>query len=446
MHLRLRSDVQADPGPEGVVFTDPLLRRRLNLGAVQDVLDQLDGRPASALEDARTIAVVRTLLLLNLLEGAGEPVRATLRASHQGEPLPVTTLPGAAFACQGSGGCCRNYVFGPLTDADVARVEALDLSGFDLPSGAPFYESGPNGRFLRTREGRCVFLDEQARCGLHARHGGRSKPGFCQLFPLVAWATPSGVRVYDNGECVRFPDSATGEPVRAAWESIRDLVPIAVQNPLVHLAPGAPCDLGWWLPVQDRLAAVVRTAPPAATLRALGAALAAYTAALRRCPLSETGPADALAALDGTDWYAAPGPAASADEGRAAIVSIAHALEGIFASSRAPFTEDMLAALRRLATDVARGTPLPADPRHDGMWGLAYTQRMFGQRALIDGRPRPALLRACFDWLLARASGDERSGHTLASRRLDMPWAPLHQLFTRAEAALDPVMVALDRV
>lgn len=448
MLLRLRPDVIAEPSATGVVFTDPLLRRRLDLGAIHDVLVLLDGRPADRLTDPRAVAVVRTLLLLGMLDGAGEPVRATLRAHLDGGDLPVTTLPGAAFACQGSGGCCRNYVFGPLTDADVARVEALDLSGFDLPPGAPFYEQGPNGRSLRTQDGQCVFLDEHARCGLHARHGGRSKPGFCQLFPLVPWATPSGVRVYDNGECVRFPESAAGSavPLRAGWEAIRDLVPVNLQNPLVHLAPGAPCDLGWWLPAQDALAALVREAPPPATLRALGAALGAFTSALRRCTLTETGPSDAIAAFATTDWYAAPASTASPEEGRAAIVSLARALEGIYAGSRAPFTQEMVAALRRLGTDVANGVPLPRDPHRDGMWSLAYRQRMFGQRALLDGRPRPALLRGCFDWLVARASGDERTGHTLVSRRLDMPWAPVHQLFTRAEPALEPVLAALDLV
>jgi len=36
--------------------------------------------------------------------------------------LPIRTIPGARFACQGSGGCCTGYSFGPLADEDLARL------------------------------------------------------------------------------------------------------------------------------------------------------------------------------------------------------------------------------------------------------------------------------------------------------------------------------------
>ncbi|MDP2313611.1 MAG: hypothetical protein Q8P41_11945, partial [Pseudomonadota bacterium] len=313
---RLRADLLVEPGPDGVVVTDPLLRRRLDLGAIGDVLAMLDGRDADTLvaEGPRVEQVVRTLLLLHMLDGAGESDRARLRRAQQGEALPLVTLPGARFGCQGSGGCCRNYVFGPLTDADVARVEALDLSPFRGAGRAlgdgPFYESRPRpdgraDRYLRTTDsGTCVFLDAGQRCGLHARHGAASKPGFCQLFPIVAWQTVAGLRVYDGGECVSFPASAASGPtIEDAWAEVRGLVPSPpMSHPLVHLAPGAPCDLAWFLPVLDDLVANVRDdAHPVDTLRALGARLNAATRALRGCPLAADGPAtsvaDALAAV-----------------------------------------------------------------------------------------------------------------------------------------------------
>jgi len=390
--------------------------------------------------------------LLSMLEGAGEPERARLRRS---DPLPVVTLPGARFSCQGSGGCCRNYIFGPLTDADVARVEALDLSAFDLGSG-PFYTTRPRpdggvDRYLQTTAaGACRFLEAGERCGLHTRFGGAAKPGFCQLFPIVAWQTVTGLRVYDGGECVSFPVSATGATIEAAWEDVRGLVPTPpLSNPVVHLAPGAPCDLTWFLPVLDAL--VTRVADgdsPITSLRGIGAGLTAAISVLRRCPLHADGPRAAAAAA--RDAVVSPG--VRVEEGRAAVVAISRALGDIFAAplsgpgAAPPYTREIVAALRRLEDAAAGGPPLPPEsPATRALWALAFRQRLFGQRALVDGRPRPAALRLCFDWLVARACPDgERAGHLLAARRLDMPWQPVHRLFMQAESALEAVLDALD--
>ncbi len=452
---RLRADLVVEAG-DSVVLTDPLFRRRLDLGAIGDVLARLDGRVADDViaGDARAESVIRTLLLLHFLEDAGGDVRRGLRAHLAGAPLPVVALPDGRFSCQGSGGCCRNYIFGPLTDADIARVSALDLAELGV-EGGQFFETRPRpdgraDRYLRTTDdGACIFLGEGARCGIHARHGGAAKPGFCQLFPLVAWPTPAGVRVYDGGECVSFPHSAEhGEPLADQYAAIRALLPsVAGPQPLVMLAPGAPCDPTWWLPVQDRLVAAVREAHPGATLRALAGLVESAALALRRCPLTVNGPAEALAALDGRDAYALPAPTPT-DEGRAALAALAGALAQHFAEPlmrgrpAPPFTAEIAGALARVADAAVGGAPLPAeDPATRALWARAFRQRLFGQRALVAGRPRAALLRACLDWLVARAHpGGERAGHTLAARRLDSPWEPVHAILVRAEGSLAAVL------
>lgn len=458
---RLRADLLLEAGPGSFVVTDPLLRRRLDLGAIADVVAKLDGRPASALvaDGARTEQLVRTLLLLQMLDGAGEAERTRLRTDQDGAPPRVVTLPGARFSCQGSGGCCRNYIFGPLTDADVERVEALDLAPFALGAG-PFYESLPRpggraDRFLRTtEEGACVFLEQGNRCGLHARYGAAEKPGFCQLFPIVAWQTIAGLRVYDGGECVSFPTSASvdGPSIEAAWEQVRGLVPTpTLHHPLVHLAPGVPCDLAWFLPVLDAMVArVADEAHPVDTLRMSGAILATAERALRRCPISVTGPWDALEVALASP-LSTPAPT-RAIEGRAALVELPRAFAEIFAAPLAqpgrkapPFTREIVAALSRVADAADGGAPLPPeDPATRPLWALSFRQHLFGQRALVDGRPRAALLRLCLDWLVARAHpGGESAGHVLTARRLDMPWQPVHRLLVGAESALDPILDAL---
>lgn len=459
-HPRLRADLVVDAG-DSVVLTDPLLRRRLDLGAIGDVLARLDGRPVDDVVagDARAEGVVRTLLLLQMLEEAGAEGRARLARHLAGdEPLPVVSLPGARFSCHGSGGCCRNYGLGPLTDADVARVSALDLASLGVTD---FYEARPRpdgraDRYLRTTaDGACVFLGEGARCRLHATFGATSKPGFCQLFPLVAWATPAGVRVYDGGECVSFPMSAEGgEPLAEQYAALRHLLPAAaVAHPLVHLAPGAPCDLAWWLPAQDLLVDAVRPAAPGDTLRALAALLGRATTALRRCDIAPDGPTRALAPLRDLDPYDLPA-AEPTEEGRAALAALAGALAQLFAEPlmrgrpAPPFTAEIAGALARVADAAAGGEPLRAeDPATREMWARAFRERLFGQRALVDGRPRAALLRMCLDWLVARAHpGGERAGHVLAARRLDMPFSPVHQLLVRAEGALDPILAVAARL
>jgi Fe-S-cluster containining protein len=383
-------------------------------------------------------------------------------------PLEPVFLPESRFACQGSGGCCRNYVFGPLTDADVARVEAVDLS-FALPGG-PFYETRrrPDGRaerFLRTTaDGRCVFLESGNRCGLHRRHGGAVKPGFCQLFPLVVWPTLAGLKISDSGECASFPASASAGPsLLSQFAHLQELLPtnLPLQHPLVHLAPGAPCDFSVFAPVQDALVALVRPGPAAGTLRALGALLAAAIAAVRACPVAPDEPATTLApvlAAAPESWF--QGGAIPRDRdaaGRAAIATLARELGEVFAAAGGqpggapPFTTEILAAFARIgASAEGRGPPLPAEP--DGapdFWALSFRQHLFGQRALVDGRPQAALLRLCFDWLVTRAGAATRTysfGHLLARRRLDMPWPPVHRVLLRREALLPAVLDGLAAV
>ncbi len=473
---RLRPDLLVERTADGVIVSDPVLRRRLNLGAIEPVLARLDGRPVADLlaEGAQTEAILRTLLLLHLLDGPGADALDRMRRVQDGrETPPLRTLAGSRFACQGSGGCCQSYVFGPLTDTEVARVESNDLSPFlpsDPPGGA-FYERRvrPDGRverFLRTTaDGRCVFLDRANRCGLHARYGAASKPGFCQLFPLVAWPTVDGLRVYDGGECASAPASAAdGPPVDLLYAEVAHLLPgnvlpgnppggAGLQHPLVHLDPGAPCDLTVFTPVQDALVAVITDGAPLATLHTLEATLSAAIQALRTCPIALEEPRRSLLVSLEHPAITPPSLAQGSLAGREAIALVARELAEVFAAplsqpGRAPpFTREVLAGLARLAA-TAEGTapPLPPeDPSTFARNALSFRQHLFGSRALVDGRPRAALLRLTLGWMLSRAADAEgvgTPGHMLVNRRLDMPWAPLHRVWIRREGLLRPILSA----
>ena len=54
---------------------------------------------------------------------------------------------------------------------------------------------------------RCVALDDDMRCKVHATHGSESKPLVCRLFPLTYVATPTEVRVSLSFACPAVIDS-----------------------------------------------------------------------------------------------------------------------------------------------------------------------------------------------------------------------------------------------
>lgn len=393
--MPLRPELQVDRQDGRTLVTDPILRRRLDLGDLD--LDSPEAVP--------------TLTRLCLLEGA--PVVARMKRLMSGqEPMRVRVLPGSRFACQGSGGCCHNYVFGPLTDADVARVRAR--------VGEGFYETRPDGsRFLHTTAGGdCVFLEKGNRCGLHARFGGASKPGFCQLFPIVAQATLSGLRVSDSGECAAFPTSArAGSSLEEQFTDLQDLVPanLPLQHPLVGFAPGLQADFSFFEPLREDLVAT-RT-PREACARLVG-----FTAALR----------------DGDPYTAhtryAPATLPAFDP--AVLASIATELREVFAAGLnqprpPPFTVEICGLL----SAIAAGDPLPPPhPELAELFALSQARYFHGARALVGNRPLAAVLRLAVGWHLARQAPDFAFGHMLATRRLYMDWPPLVRLFVRREA------------
>ena len=119
---------------------------------------------------------------------------------------PVSTLPDARFDCQGSGGCCRGFSFGPVPDETLENLKRLDVGRLVPDLGdEPFYERVPvdGGEVwaLRSRRGACLFLDDEAHCRIHAAHGADVKPWFCRAFPFALVAGPEGLRLCIRPEC-----------------------------------------------------------------------------------------------------------------------------------------------------------------------------------------------------------------------------------------------------
>lgn len=175
-------------------------------------------------------------------------------------------------ACHACGGCCHGAVVRLTSPEEASRIRSLaDTLGIPDPivDGA-----------LRRVDGACVFLQTDARCGIHAHAGLDAKPAVCRQYPLLYVDDGVQVRVGVDPGCytalstsldgpalpVDHPEAIT--PVRAPPETS------ALEGALLTRAVRADDSLA------DALLAVL---PPDADL---GAVLARWSARLRSAPLA----------------------------------------------------------------------------------------------------------------------------------------------------------------
>jgi Fe-S-cluster containining protein len=478
----LRPDVVLERAEDGTgALVDPALDRRIELGAAPFALaERIDGRtPVERLLDHPSASrdqlarALRSMMLLHLVDGAGAALLERFAAARRGvvrlEPI---ALAGARFACQGSGDCCHNYALGPLQDGDIARLEALDLrAAFPALGELPAWEKREDreGRYLRTApDGGCVFLEEDQRCGLHARFGARSKPAMCGLYPLVALPTVEGIKVYDRGACASFAVSCLDGPPLAE-HLLEDAALLAdgeaVYHPVVLLADDLPCDYGHFLRLQRAQIALLERRHGGArdTLIAAARLSRGFTVAMGDLPLAPGQPeaqVERALAVDPAVLFRRGG---AHHGGLAALVELVDDLRGSLASMTRTKPKEILPRLIDRARDLTRalelvalaarnladpeGSPLTpaaqivvglplADPRLEEAARISIAQQLFARGALIEERPEPALVRIAVWWLVARygarlcAAGegapavrqaDYSFAHTLASRVLLQP-------------------------
>jgi Fe-S-cluster containining protein len=489
---RLRPDVQLTTTDDGCDLDDPVLDRRIGLGPREtELVRALDGRTMAELLAAhpRAERLVRRLMLLHLLEGAGRDAVERVRRVRAGdEQVSLSALQGARFECQGSGECCQNYVFGPLDDEDVARLDALDAqirAALPWVGAGPFVEervltSGDRQRFLRSVDDRCVFLRDDRRCGLHGAFGADAKPGLCRLYPLEVLPTIDGVRVFDKGSCASFALSARrGLPLAQDQERLRALLPASwtLYHPPVEIVPGVFCDYATHLAFVDRALAMTGGGTSAAhALGAIGRVLRALGAALEACPLADGEPQRTVAAVLASDAPPASAGAEVVSAGRHALARVAAALQvvvaGVIARSRSDgrgyFSVRLLrevAQLVHVLQQVASGAPdayhqeiarVPLGDRDsDAVLRVSLEQQLFGSGALVCEHATAALLRMALIQLLATwgarvravveardvAASDLSWGHMLAVRLLAMMGA--EEALIACEECAWPVLEAL---
>ncbi len=458
---------------EGAHLADWMQHRTYPLaGAAAALAPRLDGNAewtelrASLIADGHADhdvdAALRRLYLLHAVEGAGDELSAKLvRVLHREEAVPTSILEGARFGCQGSGGCCQGYAFGPLADADVARLDQLDLAAAFPHLQPPYVETHPAGSYLRRDGDRCIFLAGDQRCGLHAAFGADAKPGFCRLYPLDSFATIEGIRVVDRGTCATFGVSArVGLPLVDDLARIRPLLdPPMLHHPLASV-DGWSWDHGLFLRFTTAATSLVRRNRGTAgeTLFAIGRLLDALTRAVTSCPLEPGQPDDVVTAvLARADeaWYQAPeaDPAARGALtlatllGELAAVAYAAVADGparALATRLGQFAElatHGAATIDRLAPPVdPRPAPAASAPDVDVALRLSLRQQLFGRQVLVGGHAGAGLVRIGVIQLLALV-GARRSAGPRALVAADLSHG--HMLATRClqAGALDRVLV-----
>ena len=434
-----------------------LLHRRIELdGATAALAARLDGSREWGEVRAELVEAghdgldvdrgLRSLLARHLVEGAGDELAARLeRVVHRTEAVPTSILDGARFGCQGSGACCTGYSFGPLEDADVARLDALDLAGAFPDLEAPYVIEDERGRYLRRVDDHCVFLGADRLCRIHATFGGEHKPGFCRLYPLDSFATLEGVRVVDRGSCATFGTSArVGLPLVDDLDRVRALL----DEPRLHHPDALVDDQAWDYGLYLRFTTAATTlvkqglGTAAETLYALGRVLDALSMLVASCPLEPGQPDEVvtrLLASEAAPWYRRPRPRAAA-RGLDVLVetlgelaaALAQAIEGRQArSSLTPLRE-----LCTLVEDTAERVAGHEGEPPEAAWGAdvdqalrtSMRQQLFGRHSLVRGHAGAGLVRIGLIQLLALAAAragagaralgpdDLNRGHMLATR------------------------------
>ncbi len=101
------------------------------------------------------------------------------------EDRPIRPLPGLELGCDGNGSCCRTYS-SMLFDADeVEAARGIAPPGLTKRHGRvflPAFGADPSIQAVATRDGECVFLEQDSSCALHPRD---AKPRGCRTYPLT---------------------------------------------------------------------------------------------------------------------------------------------------------------------------------------------------------------------------------------------------------------------
>jgi lysine-N-methylase len=164
---------------------------------------------------------------------ASDPPNARTAPPSSGDRA-IEHLPAFTLSCDGRGTCCRFYpsvVFSPLEAARArARLPTVERAGLEERQAfTPL--AGSDDRMLAVAlvDGRCAYLEDDGRCGIHRAGSAEEKPLGCRVYPARFFDDGTTIRASPWLECTcvlrsgAAPTSA-GDPLTGASHG-RDLDP-----------------------------------------------------------------------------------------------------------------------------------------------------------------------------------------------------------------------------
>jgi Fe-S-cluster containining protein len=169
-------------------------------------------------------------------------------------PSPARALdPNARFACHSCGWCCQQPWATNLTAEEAERIGKIDWAALfpDLTGKTLVHARrtslGTVYELAKGEGSRCVFLDSNQRCRIHAHLGAEAKPHACRQFPYLPVTHAGTQRVGLNFGCRAVQDAA-GPTLADQAADVDALVPAAPDG-------SAPPPRPWSATLHDALPA-----------------------------------------------------------------------------------------------------------------------------------------------------------------------------------------------
>jgi len=150
---------------------------------------------------------------------------ANQTADNQEIIIPaLAELPGyQCYDCQVCGKCCGGIFTVVLQPGEAERVREQGWEA-ELQGTPPFVKHGKGFRLNNREDGKCVFLDENNRCRIHAKFGLEGKPIACQLYPFKFIPTEQTVHADLRFDCPAVAGNA-GRPVTEYRTELEEMLP-----------------------------------------------------------------------------------------------------------------------------------------------------------------------------------------------------------------------------
>lgn len=201
------------------------------------------GRPIEADALERVVASFSGLGLLDDdVARAAADRRAGMLLRRAASRMPLLLPEDLCFECTGCGSCCVGANIGPITpdveeglsgdvhDELAAAIGTTEGFFITMRPDDPDDDS-PDIRICRTRNGACLFLEDDGLCAIHRRWGPQRKPHVCRLFPYQFVLTPRGIAVGLQMECRGILEASRSAPLADREDELRALLAMAETLP-----------------------------------------------------------------------------------------------------------------------------------------------------------------------------------------------------------------------